>query len=310
LENSNVNGFTAGWVASQSPKVSVCVMTYNQEKYIAECLQSIIEQKTDFIYEVIVADDCSTDRTQEIIKEFAKKYPDIFIPVLHEKNLGPGLNYQSAHDRAKGEYVAHIDGDDVMMENKLVRQLKEFENDVNLVICWHGMNRFGENGYTENDANGYLFKYPEGIVTLESALKYGSPGAHSSCMYRRAYKPKDLPKQDFLDMFVSWRILESGYGKIIPEILGRYRVGSGITSNNSKKIRKLAAEHANTFLMRHEELKRSVFIFSFFNSLSELKGLRSNFLDFALLAYRSFKWNFLLDIPSELVCLKNASRYK
>ena len=54
-------------------KVSVCVVTYNQEKFIEQCLQSIVDQEANFDFEVLVADDCSTDRTREIIKIFAEK---------------------------------------------------------------------------------------------------------------------------------------------------------------------------------------------------------------------------------------------
>ena len=62
-------------IMDRPPKVSVCVVTYNQEKYIRQCLQSIVDQETDFDFEVIVADDCSTDRTSCIVQEFADKYP-------------------------------------------------------------------------------------------------------------------------------------------------------------------------------------------------------------------------------------------
>ena len=69
-------------------KVSVCVVTYNQEKYIRKCLQSIIDQKADFDFEIIIADDCSTDNTPTIIQEFYAKYPEIVKPIFREKNIG------------------------------------------------------------------------------------------------------------------------------------------------------------------------------------------------------------------------------
>ena len=55
-------------LGKKTPKVSVCVITYNQEKYIAQCLQSIVDQETDFDFEIIVGDDCSTDGTREIVR--------------------------------------------------------------------------------------------------------------------------------------------------------------------------------------------------------------------------------------------------
>ena len=94
------------------PEVSVCVVTYNQEKYITECLQSVVDQETDFDFEVLVGDDCSTDGTRRIVQEFAEKYPDIIKPILHSKNTGAFHNYVSVHNAAMGKYIAHLDGDD------------------------------------------------------------------------------------------------------------------------------------------------------------------------------------------------------
>ena len=97
------------------PKVSVCVVTYNQKKYIRQCLQSIVDQEADFDFEVIVGDDCSEDGTREIVQEFVERYPGLVKAVLHEKNVGIVVNYRSVHDLARGEYIAHCDGDDLWL---------------------------------------------------------------------------------------------------------------------------------------------------------------------------------------------------
>ncbi len=70
------------------PKVSIVSICYNQEKYIRQALDSFVMQHADFDYEIVIADDCSTDKTPEIIKEYANKYPDIFKPILRKKNIG------------------------------------------------------------------------------------------------------------------------------------------------------------------------------------------------------------------------------
>jgi glycosyltransferase involved in cell wall biosynthesis len=69
-------------------KVTIVSTSYNQEKYISQTLDSIIIQKTNFPFEVIVSDDCSTDKTPEIIREYAEKYPGIIKPIFREKNIG------------------------------------------------------------------------------------------------------------------------------------------------------------------------------------------------------------------------------
>ena len=67
-------------------KVSVCIVTYNQERYIAQCLQSIVDQVVGFDFEVLVSDDASSDRTPEIISEFARRYPNLIKPFLKQKS--------------------------------------------------------------------------------------------------------------------------------------------------------------------------------------------------------------------------------
>ena len=104
-------------------KLSVFVVTYNQERYIRQCLESIVTQKVDFEYEVIIGDDCSTDGTGAICDEFAAKYPQILV-YHHPKNLGLLGNWEFVMNKCKGEYIALIEGDDYWIdENKLQRQV-------------------------------------------------------------------------------------------------------------------------------------------------------------------------------------------
>ncbi len=65
---------------STTPKVSVCVITYNHVRYLRTCLQSIVDQETDFSFEIIVGEDCSTDGTQGVLQEFEERYPNIIRP--------------------------------------------------------------------------------------------------------------------------------------------------------------------------------------------------------------------------------------
>ena len=103
--------------------LSVFVVTYNQERYIRQCLESIVAQKVNFDYEVIIGDDCSTDGTGAICDEFAAKYPQIQV-YHHPKNLGLLQNWEFVMNKCKGEYIALIEGDDLWIdEHKLQRQV-------------------------------------------------------------------------------------------------------------------------------------------------------------------------------------------
>lgn len=114
------------------PKVSVCVVTYNQEKYIEKCLQSIVNQEVDFEFEVIIGDDCSTDGTRAIIDRFQKNCRQKVIPIFNLVNLGPYKNLINTCQKASGYYIAHCDGDDFWLPGKLKAQVFQLDKDPNL----------------------------------------------------------------------------------------------------------------------------------------------------------------------------------
>ena len=110
-----------------NPKLSVVLITYNHEPFIRECLEGIFSQETDFPFEVVVGEDCSTDNTRDVIREFDERYPGRMKLLFREKNLGRvTLNvYQSAME-AKGEYIAFIEGDDYWTDPKKLQKQVDF----------------------------------------------------------------------------------------------------------------------------------------------------------------------------------------
>ncbi len=115
---------------------SVEVLTYNQKEYIAQTLQSIIDQEHNYRYEILVSDDCSTDGTQDVIKEFQKKYPDVVKPVYNENNLGAMANYYATVARAKGKYLMGCAGDDYWLPGKVKKQIEFMERNLDFAICY------------------------------------------------------------------------------------------------------------------------------------------------------------------------------
>ena len=104
-------------------KISVCIVSYNHGRYIDDCLASVIAQHVDAELEVLVGDDCSSDNTRNIIASYAARYPELIFPVFHEKNIGGSQNYRSLIERAQGDYIAHLDGDDYWLPGKLSAQI-------------------------------------------------------------------------------------------------------------------------------------------------------------------------------------------
>jgi glycosyltransferase involved in cell wall biosynthesis len=268
--------------------LSVCVVTYNQDHYIRDCLSSIVEQKTSFPFEIIVADDCSTDQTREIILEFAKRYPNIVKPLFRKKNLGAVENYLDVHNGAKGTYVAHIDGDDLMLPGKLQKQVDFLSQNSGFSAVWHRVNLFDDaGGFFSGDGYDYSF-FKNGVITLSHALRLGSFGAHSSCMYRR--EARKTRKADFpiIDLFFTWEYLCSGEGKMLDDVLGAYRVAAHGSIMQNLNMRRINAHHARHYLKLVPDQRQNIFVFALLNFLIDLKNRRPTLRDFAKLTIDSF----------------------
>ena len=107
--------------------VSVCMTTYFHELYIAQAIESVLAQKVNFRYEIVISDDCSKDRTQEIIKEYADRNPCIRYK-FNENNLGLTKNVFQAKTMAEGKYTVPLSGDDYWIdEHKLQKQMDFLE---------------------------------------------------------------------------------------------------------------------------------------------------------------------------------------
>lgn len=118
-------------------KLSVFVVTYNQERYIAQCLDGIAEQNTNFDFEVIIGDDCSTDNTGAICDEFAAKYTNFHV-YHHKKNLGHVKNWEFVLQHCKGDYIAMVEGDDYWTDpHKLQTQVDFLDRHKDFAISFH-----------------------------------------------------------------------------------------------------------------------------------------------------------------------------
>lgn len=106
-------------------KLSILVVTYNQEKYIGQCLDSILTQKVSFDYEIVIADDCSTDNTPSIVKKYAASHSKIK-PIFNEKNEGFVRNWKIALSHCTGDYVAILEGDDYWLTDYRIQRQVDF----------------------------------------------------------------------------------------------------------------------------------------------------------------------------------------
>ena len=132
------------------PEVSISCLAYNHGKYIRRMLESLVSQKTNFPFEILIHDDASTDNTAEIIREFEKKYPDIVKPIYQTENQyskGVRISGRFQYPRIAGKYVAYCECDDFWCdENKLQLQYDYMESHPECAMCCHAADIVDENG--------------------------------------------------------------------------------------------------------------------------------------------------------------------
>jgi glycosyltransferase involved in cell wall biosynthesis len=125
------------YIPTQSPLVSVHLLTYNHATFISQSVQSVINQITTFKYEIIIGDDCSTDGTSQIVDEFEKQYPELIKVVRGKKNGGPQPNSIRILNNSRGKYVATLEGDDYWLDPyKLQKQADFMEKNPKFAICF------------------------------------------------------------------------------------------------------------------------------------------------------------------------------
>lgn len=173
----------------QNPLVSIKMITYNQEKYIGMAIESVLKQKVDFQYELLIGEDASTDNTKEIVDYYHRKFPDT-IKVFHrETRLGIRKNGHDIMQRCRGKYVAVLDGDDYWAyELKLQKQVDYLEKNNEIVGTMHNVYCIDKEG---KRLDGRYADFPikeKHIFYRRNALACEGFGAHTSSYVFRNIK--------------------------------------------------------------------------------------------------------------------------
>ena len=166
-------------------RVTIATITYNQENYIRQALESFVSQKTNFEFSVIISDDCSTDGTSAIIQEFARQYPHIIFPVFHETNIGVQANYIETLSRIATEFAVICEGDDYFTDiKKLQKQVDYLDTHKEISLCFHPVNVIYEGKKRSPSvfpSNSYRFN--KSLLTVDDLLKRNFIQTNSA-MYR------------------------------------------------------------------------------------------------------------------------------
>lgn len=155
----------------EAPLVSVWMTTYNHERYIAQAIESVLMQKTSFPFELLIGEDCSTDNTGKICKDYAERHPGVIRLFSRAKNLGMIQNGLATLSEAKGKYVAILEGDDFWIDPlKLQKQVDFLESNPDFSLCFH--NAYEIDGQEEGLPYSKIFRhYEKDVFSLPDLFK-------------------------------------------------------------------------------------------------------------------------------------------
>jgi glycosyltransferase involved in cell wall biosynthesis len=156
--------------------VSICLATYNHEKYVITCLQSIINQSYSNI-ELLISDDCSNDRTFKILSLFLRKKKIRFdIKIFNQKKrLGISKNYNFLYSKAKGDYIIFFGGDDIMLKDRIKKQISAFNKNPNSSFCYSNCIWFFEKEKLRFNHFNFFHRNPVKLENILSDYTIPSP---------------------------------------------------------------------------------------------------------------------------------------
>jgi glycosyltransferase involved in cell wall biosynthesis len=209
-------------------KVSVCMITYNHERFIAQAIESVTEQQADFDFELVIGEDCSTDRTREICRYYQQKRPRQIRLLEREHNLGMLRNFTRSLSECNGEYIALLEGDDYWTDvHKLQRQACFLDEHSDHAAC------FGRTQAVREGATQPAFEIPaprhrKPTLDIEDLLR-SNRIATCSVMFRRACL-SEFPEWYYTLLMGDWplHIMNAARGKIgyLDEDVAVYRLHS------------------------------------------------------------------------------------
>lgn len=237
--------------------VSIFVMVYNHGQYLKDCLDSLLEQKTNFNYDIVVGEDCSKDNSREILLNYQKLYPGKFKLLLHPNNIGAVDNQNMTYENCSGKYIAICEGDDYWIDaSKLQKQIDFLEKKPEYSLTFHKIKE---------------------ITTRQERFSYDNPNEE------KTYTLEDLSKENFIvtvsvvfrknfEKLPEWmkyspigdyplHLLNASFGliKYFPEEMAAYRVGSGIWSTQNTVDQIVNTMFSLKFLLQHFKNNKDVF---------------------------------------------------
>lgn len=230
-----------------APLVSVAIVTFNQKSFLAECIESILAQDYPNI-EIVVADDCSTDGTQEMLQRYDADHPGMFKLALASANRGITRNSNAALHACSGKYIAWMGGDDLMSPGKLSKQVHYMEQHPSCAICYHDLDVF------DSESNRTLYLFSKKAKPREGGIEVVITNQSFNGACASMVRADKSPARGFNELipyasdWLYWiEVLHQG-GTInyIDEVLGRYRRHSSNITRVHHAVAQNDLDHLNT----------------------------------------------------------------
>lgn len=267
-------------------KLTLSICLYNAERYIAETLQSVMRQSMQDFH-LLIVNDCSTDKSIEIVKQFFAKYQRQYELVSFKQNQGIGYARHFAEQHATTKYMMFLDADDILKPDAIETMYRKITSDKDLMAVGCYLEYMDENGkqiggglflgettkegfYEKAKNKKLIFMQPTAIYDRKLALSVGG--------YVIDGYPEGRPRyQDYCEDLDLWTRMSDLYteGKaiiVVPKVLCSYRKGSGLSSSSFNMILKM--RYTKTNLLRRRNGEKELTFIEFYNGLSkqELKG--------------------------------------
>jgi glycosyltransferase involved in cell wall biosynthesis len=231
--------------------VSVIMISYNHKEFIQQAIEGVLMQECDFHVELIIANDCSPDSTDEIIQNIIQNHArgKWIKYIKHEKNIGMQPNFISAHSECSGKYIAICEGDDYWTDPlKLQKQVDFLEANLEYVLCFHPVNILKTN---EEIVVDFITKVPKNYEAIETLVRLGNYIHTPSVVFRNIIKefPFEFKQSPIGDYFLYMMLAEYGKLKCLEDKMAIYREGVGVWSMKSEYFRNLNTAYTHALIV-------------------------------------------------------------
>lgn len=244
--------------------VAIWMVTYNHEEFLAQAIDSVLMQQTNFSYKLFIGEDCSTDNTRSICIDYSNKYPDKIELILNETNIGPMFNSINIFKKcfASGaKYLAMTEGDDYWTDPlKLQKQVDFLEANPEYVLCFHKVSLLEGTTFKEDN----IISLPDNYEDIATFAKKGNYIHTPSIVFKNIIPklPAEFKYSPIGDFFLSLLLAEGGKIKRLNDVMAVYRLNSGIWSEKSNYYRNFKTALTHALLYKYFNKKNNTVIAS------------------------------------------------